>query len=553
MAMKWLIALVSACILSGAALAETPAERFDQQTAQAKSLAEKHAFGAAAALLEKMAGDVAMTTQPGWADTIYQRARYEAAAGQTDKAIASLTSAVDAGAVPRSNEVAKEAEFAALAELPAFKVQVARIEKGEALWKDDPALATPYKPVLSDEEKAAGLSKLWAEARFNFPFFSRIPEVDWDAQYMAYLQQVRAAKTTEEYYRVLTRFMATLKDGHTRVLPPAELMDQFNGVTAVETKLVQGKIIVTGIDDPALSGIHVGDEIVSIDGKPALEYAKTDVDPYVFGFTPQDRAMWLYGYQLLRGPLSKPVNLTVKSANGKITSVAVPRHHNNGAFGILPEMGAPASFKMLPGNIAYLKIDWFVDDAGLKTLKANFAAASAANGLIIDIRDNGGGNDDNSHDLVKVLANKPFQGSNWRTIDYKAAYRSWNRPLGWQRSGAPTFQPDAALHYGKPVVVLVGPRTYSAAEDFLVSFLSADRGKLIGETTGGSTGNPMLIKLPGGGMAFICTKDDSFASGRVFEGVGIAPDIAVRPTIADIRAGRDPVVEKAVELVKMGR
>jgi C-terminal processing protease CtpA/Prc len=63
----------------------------------------------------------------------------------------------------------------------------------------------------------------------------------------------------------------------------------------------------------------------------------------------------------------------------------------------------------------------------------------------------------------------------------------------------------------------------------------------------------MLIKLPGGGMAFICTKDDSFASGRVFEGVGIAPDIEVKPTIADIRAGRDPVLEKAVALLKHER
>ena len=212
----------------------------------------------------------------------------------------------------------------------------------------------------------------------------------------------------------------------------------------------------------------------------------------------------------------------------------------------------PALFKMLPGNVAYLQINWFVDDAGIKALKENFAAASAADGLIIDIRQNGGGNDDYSHALVSILADKPFKGSNWRTVDYKAAYRSWNRPVGWHRSPAPTFQPDPALHYGKPVVVLTSGRTYSAAEDFLVSFISSGRGKLVGEPSGGSTGNPMLIKLPGGGTAFICTKDDSFANGRVFEGVGIAPDIEVKPTIADIRAGRDPVLERAVKVLRTG-
>jgi carboxyl-terminal processing protease len=552
--MKWLLALASSCMILASSNAEPPAEGFETQINQAKALADKHAYADAADLLDKMAADARMTTQSGWADTIYLRARYRAAAGQSEAAIGLLKSAVDAGAVPRAEDVAKESEFAALRDLPAFKAQLTRIEAGELLWKDNPALATAYKPVLSEEEKVAGLSKLWAEARFNFPFFNRIPEVDWDAVYMAYLPQVRAAKTTEDYYRVLLRFGATLKDGHTRVLVPAELQDRFNAITAVQTRLVQGKIIVIGADDPAIAmqGIHTGDEIVAIDGKPALDYAKTNSEPYVFGFTPQDRDLWTYGYQLLRGPVTEPVHLTLKNAAGKTRTVSVSRFHNDGAFGILPRLNAPAVFKMLPGDIAYLQINWFVDDAGLKTLKENFAAASAARGLIIDIRENGGGNDDNSHDLVKVLADKPFWGSNWQTIDYRPSYRSWNSPLGWHRSGAPEFQPDPALHYGKPIVVLTSARTYSAAEDFLVSFISAGRGKLIGETTGGSTGNPMLMKLPGGGQAFICTKDDSFASGRVFEGVGIAPDIEVKPTIADVRTGRDPVLERAVALLKTG-
>ena len=125
--------------------------------------------------------------------------------------------------------------------------------------------------------------------------------------------------------------------------------------------------------------------------------------------------------------------------------------------------------------------------------------------------------------------------------------------MGWLRSPGGDHQPDATLHYAKPVVLLTNARTYSAAEDFVVGFVSMHRGKLVGETTGGSTGNPMLMKLPGGGMAFICTKDDSFPDGRVFEGAGIAPDIRVSPTIVDIRAGRDPVLTRAVALLRTGK
>jgi carboxyl-terminal processing protease len=555
--MNRLIALTTACLLTaGAYAAATPAERLDEGLAQAKVLAGKQAYGDAAATIEKLNGDMDITAQTAWPDAAYLRARYLARAGQNEAALAAVEKAVQDGAAVSASDLENEADFAALRGLPRFQMVTGTLEKKERLWRDNPAIATPYKAVLSEEEKIAGLSKLWSEARFNFPFFGRIPEVDWDAAYLATLPQVRAAKTTEDYYRVLMRFVERLKDGHTRVLPPAELMDRFNGVTTVETRLVQGKIIVTGISDPALQakGVRIGAEIVAIDGKPALEYAKTEVEPYVFGFTPQDRTVWQYGLQLLRGPVSQPVHLMLKDAKGKTFTADAPRVHNEGPFGILPKLAVNAQFKILPSNVAYLQINEFQDDAGLKTLKENFAAIAAADGLVIDIRENGGGNDDNSHDLVKVLADKPFRGSIWRTVDYKAAFRSWSRPIGWHRSdSAPTFQPDPTLHVATPVAVLIGPRTYSAAEDFLVSYISSGRGKLIGETTGGSTGNPMLIKLPGGGMAFICTKDDAFYDGRVFEGAGIAPDIEVKPTIADIRAGRDPALERAVSLLKQGR
>ncbi|HXZ79092.1 MAG TPA: hypothetical protein VEG30_04125 [Terriglobales bacterium] len=91
-------------------------------------------------------------------------------------------------------------EFIALRDRPEFKALVARLQREAALWNDSPALATPLKPMLSEEEKVAGLSKIWSEARFNFPFLGRI-DVDWNAEYMAFLPQVRAAKTTEDYYR----------------------------------------------------------------------------------------------------------------------------------------------------------------------------------------------------------------------------------------------------------------------------------------------------------------------------------------------------------------
>jgi C-terminal processing protease CtpA/Prc len=99
-------------------------------------------------------------------------------------------------------------------------------------------------------------------------------------------------------------------------------------------------------------------------------------------------------------------------------------------------------------------------------------------------------------------------------------------------------------------VVLSGPATFSAAEDFLVAWKNSGRGKVIGEPSGGSTGQPLVFQLPGGGSARVCTKRDTFPDGTEWVGKGIAPDILVRPTLADVRAGRDTVLEQAREFLK---
>jgi C-terminal processing protease CtpA/Prc len=60
-----------------------------------------------------------------------------------------------------------------------------------------------------------------------------------------------------------------------------------------------------------------------------------------------------------------------------------------------------------------------------------------------------------------------------------------------------------------------------------------DRGKIVGQPTGGSTGQPLIIGLPGGGSARICSKRDRYPDGTEFIGVGVQHDVEVLPTIAD--------------------
>ena len=75
----------------------------------------------------------------------------------------------------------------------------------------------------------------------------------------------------------------------------------------------------------------------------------------------------------------------------------------------------------------------------------------------------------------------------------------------------------------------------------------------MGEPTHGSTGQPLSLELPGGGSARISAKRDFYPDGREFIGRGVQPDIPVKATVEDIRAGRDVVLKKALDYLAESR
>ncbi|NCA93469.1 hypothetical protein EOM82_09650 [bacterium] len=78
---------------------------------------------------------------------------------------------------------------------------------------------------LTLEEKIYGLSLIWKEAEYNFPFWKRLEGLDWDKAYRDELPKVMEAKTFREYYLELSRFISLLCDGHTGVWFPREIYE----------------------------------------------------------------------------------------------------------------------------------------------------------------------------------------------------------------------------------------------------------------------------------------------------------------------------------------
>ena len=173
-------------------------------------------------------------------------------------------------------------------------------------------------------------------------------------------------------------------------------------------------------------------------------------------------------------------------------------------------------------------------------------------GLIIDIRDNTGGNSDIGDIIMMTLATDTIPKATWETPKYEAAYAAWGR--SWDKatiesdSLIPFFinHPSEMPKYDKPIVLLINGSTFSAAEDFTMLFKNAKRGKVIGTSTGGSTGQPIFIDLGWGYYGKICTRHERLADGTEFMGVGIQPDIYVEEN-ESVVFGKDNVVEEALK------
>lgn len=522
-----------------AVLAQSPDE-FVQRASRAY---DRKQFAQAAALYEK-----AFAAGSDDYGAAYEAACCYALIGGRDRAFEFLKMAGELG-WSDAGHARKGADLESLRTDPRWEPVLALFDKNakyeQAMW-DSPAWNVPYAEELSEDLRVAGLSRFWSEVKYNFGFPEKLAALDWDALYISFIPRVRAARSTVEYYRVLQELCAKLQDGHTYIIMPQEYSKARAGWMGLRTSLIEGRVLVNEIWDPELrkQGIARGMEIVKINDLSTRSYAEKYVIPRKYSSTPQYLDSLAYERSLLNGESSEPVKLTLQTEDGRTTERTVRRLplQEINKLALDPE---PFKFRMLPGNIAYVALNSFQDDATADEFLKRFADFAASDALILDLRENGGGNSNVGYRIMAALAREPFLGSRWSTRDYKPAYRSWGRPDRMYTEAAERMPIDPDHHYAGQVIVLTSARTFSAAEDFLVAFDQSGRGTIMGEPSGGSTGNPLRFSLPGGGAGFVCSKHDAYADGREFVGVGVKPQIAVSPTVADFRAGKDTVLERA--------
>lgn len=199
-------------------------------------------------------------------------------------------------------------------------------------------------------------------------------------------------------------------------------------------------------------------------------------------------------------------------------------------------------YGLLPQNIGYIHYSSFEGDFGPGNIDYILAYFAAANALIIDVRDNGGGSLDNVADLVnrfidkRILAGYIIHKTGPGHNDFDKPFAYYIDPIG-----------DGHYRWSRPVVVLCNRSTFSAANNF-VSIMKLIPGvTVVGATTGGGSGMPYSSELPNGwGVRFsACSILD--AQGKTTEsGVEPTEGCAVDMTPSGIADGRDEILDFAV-------
>jgi hypothetical protein len=194
----------------------------------------------------------------------------------------------------------------------------------------------------------------------------------------------------------------------------------------------------------------------------------------------------------------------------------------------------------LAGDVGYLLIpEW--SKAVSKGLDAAFADVKDAKGLVIDVRPNGGGDEN----FAKGFAGRFIDGPKVYSKDRIRREGQWLGP--YDRVVEP--RPEADRYRGGPVAVLIGPKVGSACESFVLMMKQAPRCKLVGDVTKGSSGNPKPHDLGSGVTVFLSSWEDQTPDGTVVEGRGITPDVTVKSSPAELRQ-RDPVLDAAMDAVR---
>lgn len=411
-------------------------------------------------------------------------------------------------------------------------------------------------------------------ARFveKYPFTEQ-KGLDWEAlsaEFRPRFEEADKNRDANAYLIAMQDFLWRIPDGHVAMYPGAAVLDaQFQ--TAISGGLGMAmKDIENDNGDPLgvqvffltpggaaeAAGIQIGATILEMGGMPVDDFVANTI-AFSAPFSTEQNARLQQLRYATRAPLGTDVDVTYRNPGAaKSETVTLTSTSESASFSVTSfRFGAP--FALLPVTIdildsgyGYVSINDFSDNEVLtvqlwerlmQTLNDN-----GIPGLIIDMRQNGGGSGWLADQMAAFLFNEPrILGFSEQFDPEKGEfYRDEQRPDRF-------YLPTESLRYQGAVALITGPNCSSACEFFSFAATQDGRSDAVGYYgTGGLGGGVEDFAMPEGQFVRMPIVRSVTADGDIIvEGTGVVPNIHVPITISNLQndlAGGDSVLDAAV-------
>ena len=198
-------------------------------------------------------------------------------------------------------------------------------------------------------------------------------------------------------------------------------------------------------------------------------------------------------------------------------------------------------YKELADSIGYVYVESFAGSFGTDNLSVMLMNLRNTKGMILDIRNKGGGKLTSAEKLAGAFTDKRVH----------CGYIKHKTGKGHNDFSSPEelyLEPSKGAVWLRPVVLLTNRGVYSAANHFVILMRELPHVAVMGDRTGGGSGLPMNSTLPNGWNVRYSACPILDAQGRNTE-FGIEPDIKAELTAEDWNSGRDTMIESAKELI----